>query len=79
MTSLEEKVKGILENVGEDFYNLPIEERERIDKYLSYKQILTIWQMLNKDKDIITDRWRDKQREWLKNCVELHLKEWWYE
>lgn len=79
MTSLEEKVIGILESVNDDFNNLPIEERKRIDKYLSYKQILTIWQMLNKDKDITTNRWRDKQREWLKNCVEIHLKEWWYE
>jgi hypothetical protein len=79
MTSLNEKVKGILENVREDFNNLPIEERKRISKYLSYMQIFTIWQMLNKDKDITTNSWRDKQREWLKNCVELHLKEWWYE
>ena len=55
MTSLNEKVKGILENVREDFNNLPIEERKRISKYLSYMQIFTIWQMLNKDKDI-TDR-----------------------
>lgn len=78
MTSLEEKVNGILENVCEEFNNLPIEERKRLNKYLSYTRILTIWQMLKKDKDITTDRWRDKQREWLKNCVELHLKEWWY-
>lgn len=78
MTSLEEKVIGIIENVCEEFNNLPIEERKRINKYLSYMQISTIWQMLNNDKDITTNSWKDKQREWqwLKNCVEIHLKEW---
>ena len=79
MTSLEEKVNGIIESVRDDFNNLPIEDRKRIDKYLSYMQILTIRQTLNKDKDITTNAWRDKQRKWLKNCVEMHLKEWRYE
>ena len=79
MTSLKEKANGIIENVRNEFNNLPIEERKRIGKYLSYMQILTIWQMLNKDKDITTNVWRNKQFEWLENCVERHLKEWWYE
>lgn len=79
MTSLEEKVNGIIENVGNEFNNLPIEERKRIGKYLSYTQILTIWQILNKDEDVTTNVWRNKQFKWLKNCVERHLKEWWYE
>ena len=79
MTSLEERVNGIIENVGDEFNGLPFEERKRINKYLSFIQILTLWQMLNKDKDITTNAWRDKQREWLKNCVEMHLKEWGYE
>lgn len=74
MTSLEERVNGIIENVGDEFNGLPIEERKRINKYLSFMQILTIWKMLNKDKNITTNAWRDKQRKWLKNCVELHLK-----
>ena len=78
MTSLEEQVKGIIENVGAEFNALPFEDRKQINKYLSFMQILTIWQMLNKDKDT-TNAWRDKQREWLKNCVEMHLKAWWYE
>lgn len=34
--------------------------------------------MLNNDKDITTNSWKDKQQEWqwLRNCVEIHLKEW---
>ncbi len=79
MTSLEERVNGIIENVGNEFNNLPIEERKRIGKYLSYTRILTIWKMLNKDEDITTNVWRNKQFEWLEDCVEIHLKEWWYE
>lgn len=79
MTSLEERATQIIQGVGESFNALPLEERKRINKYLSYMQILTIWQMINKDGDIVTHRWREKQRKWLKNCVERHLKEWWYE
>lgn len=78
MTSLDERAIGIIENVSAEFNGLPFEERKQIDKFLSYMQILTIWQMLNKDEDVVTNRWRKKQREWLKNCVERHLKEWWY-
>lgn len=78
MTSLEERATQIIQGVGEEFNALPIEERKRINKFLSYMQILTIWQMINKDGDIVTHRWREKQRKWLKNCVERHLKEWWY-
>lgn len=76
MTSLEERVKGIIENVGAEFNDLPIEDRKRINKFLSFMQILTIWQMLNKDKNITTNAWRAKQRKWLKSCVERHVKEW---
>ena len=79
MTTLKEKVNCIIESVSADFNSLPYEERRRINKYLSYMQILTIWQMINKDGDIVTHRWREKQRKWLRNCVERHLKEWWYE
>lgn len=79
MTSLKEKVNGIIDGVSADFNKLPYEERKRIQKYISFMQILTIWQMLNKDNDLTTQRWRDKQKKWLKNCVESHLKERWYE
>jgi hypothetical protein len=76
MTTLEEKVKDIIDNVSTEFNDLPFETRKAIHKFTSEMQILTIWQMLNKDKDITTQKWRDKQRKWLENCVEYHLKEW---
>ena len=78
MTTIEEKAIAIMENVADEFNALPFEERKRINKYVSNMQILTIWQMINKDEDIVTHRWKEKQRKWLKNCVERHLKEWWY-
>lgn len=65
MTTLDEKVKGILENVSIEFNALPLEERKRIHKFLSYEQILTIWQTLNKDESVTTQAWRNKQRKWL--------------
>ena len=74
MTTLEEKVVDIIDN--SDFNDLPFEERKRIGKYLSRMQILTIWQMFLKDKHLTTDAWREKQRKWLKNCVESHQREY---
>lgn len=74
MTTLSEKVNDIIEN--SDFNDLPFEERNRISKYLSRMQILTIWQMLNKDKQLTTGAWRKKQLAWLKNCVESHQREY---
>lgn len=76
MTSLDEKVRAILDDVSEEFNALPFDERKRICKYTSHMQILTIWQMINGDTDLITKRWKDKQRQWLKNCVESHMKEY---
>lgn len=76
MTTLDEKVNGILGNVEEDFNAMTLEERKRIIRYTSYQQILTIWQMINKDKDLTTERWRAKQRKWLENCVSTHQREY---
>ena len=76
MTTLEEKVKAIIDNVSSDFNALPKEERIKIIRYTSEMQILTIWQMLNKDNDLTTKRWRDKQKAWLKNCVESHQRDY---
>ena len=62
MTTLEEKVMAIIDNVSSDFNALPKEERIKIIRYTSEMQILTIWQMMNKDNDLTTKRWRDKQK-----------------
>ena len=70
MTTLEEKVKNILD--GSDFNDLPFDERKRIGKYMNEQQILTIWQMLLSNKHLTTDAWRKKQRQWLANCVEQY-------
>lgn len=76
MTTLDKQVQGIIEGVSEDFNSLPEEERKRIAKYTSEMQILTIWQMLHKDDDLTTKRWKSKQRKWLENCVKSHLERW---
>ena len=73
MTSLDEKVQIILDE--SDFNDLPFEERKRISKYMSETQILTLWQVLNKDKHLTTDAWRNKIRAWLENCVRLYEAE----
>ena len=74
MTTLEEKVMAIIES--SDFNDLPFEERERISKYLSRMQILTLYQVLNKHKELTTEAWRKKIRSWLKACVEDHQNEY---
>ena len=74
MTTLEEKVKNILD--GSDFNDLPFDERKRIGKYMNEQQILTIWQMLLSNKHLTTDAWRKKQRQWLANCVEQYRQKY---
>lgn len=74
MTTLEEKVRDVLDN--SDFNDLPYEERKRISKYTQEQQILTIYQMIQKDNGLTTKLWRDKQRQWLANCVKTYREEW---
>ena len=74
MTGLEERVIGIDESVTAEFNALPFEEKKRINKYISHIKILTLWQVLNANRDITTQKWRSKMQKWLENCVEFHLK-----
>ena len=74
--TLEEKVRYILDD--SDFNDLPFEERVRIGRYKSEQQILTLYQVLNKDKSNTTEAWRRKIRAWLKNCVDTYYEEYRY-
>lgn len=76
MTSLKEKVMAILEDVGDEFNQLPYEERKRISKYMSRQQILDIWQIMNDYDDLTTKRWKKKMTKWLRRCVLSHESEW---
>ena len=73
---LEIKTKSIIEETAKEFNAMPFEERKRIGKYLTYQQILTLYQLLKKDTSLTTEAWRKKQREWLKNCVDSFLREY---
>ena len=73
MESLEQIVTGIIEN--SDFNSLPIEERGRIRRYTREEQILTLYQVLIKDKDLTTVAWRKKIRSWLENCIDTYQRE----
>lgn len=66
MTTLEEKMQAILD--GSDFNDLPFEERKRICKYLDEKQILTIWQTLERDKHLTTEAWKKSKDNGLKTA-----------
>lgn len=74
--TLEEKVRYILDD--SDFNDLPFEERVRISRYKAEQQILTLYQVLNKDKSNTTEAWRKKTRAWLKNCVDIYYREYRY-
>ena len=67
MTTLDEKVRAVLDD--SDFNTLPFEERKRISRYMTYQQILTLWQVLNGHRDLTNERWRKQIRSWLENCV----------
>ena len=72
--TLEEKVRYILDD--SDFNELPYEERVRIGKYKAEQQILTLYQVLRKDKEHTTETWRRKIRSWLKGCVDTYYSEY---
>lgn len=74
MGDLDKRVFAVLDS--DDFNDLPLEEREKILKYTSIQQILTLWQVLAKDKELTTEAWRRKQRAWLKNCVESYERKY---
>ena len=76
MTTLAEKVRAIIDNVNDDFLSLSDEERKRICRFTSQQQILTIWQMINGDRELTTEAWRKQQRKWLENCVNDHREKW---
>lgn len=73
MESLEQKVTDIIES--SDFNSLSIEERGRIRRYTREQQILTLYQVLIKDKDLTTAAWRKKIRSWLENCIDTYQRE----
>lgn len=73
-TTLFEQADAILEN--SDYNDLPYEERKRIGRYKHETQILTIMQMIEKNKDLTCQAWRDKQRARLASSVRLYRQEW---
>lgn len=74
MGDLDKRVFAVLDS--DDFNDLPLEEREKILKYTSIQQILTLWQVLANDKELTTEAWRRKKRAWLKNCVESYERKY---
>lgn len=73
MESLEQKVTDIIES--SDFNSLPIKERGKIIRYTREQQIITLYQVLIKDKDLTTVAWRKKIRSWLENCIDTYQRE----
>ena len=71
-TSLMERANAIIEDCAEDYNALPIEERHRIGRYMAYEKILTVVQMIEKDRTHTTEAWRKKQRAWLTGLVSTY-------
>lgn len=71
---IHEKVRCIL--ADSDFNDLPYEERIRIGKYVSEQQILTLYQVLCRDKENTTATWRRKMQKWLDSCIRLYNQEY---
>ena len=68
------KVRCILDD--SDFNELPEEERKKIIKYKDEQQILTLYQILHKNSDLTSVRWRNSVLSWLKNCVDLYYSKY---
>lgn len=64
MAELKERAIAII-NDDTEFNNLPFEERKRICKYLHQTEIRMLYTLIEKDKTLTTEAWRDKQLSWL--------------
>ena len=69
-----EDAKAIIDN--SDFNSLPFEERKKIAKYMAEQQIQSMVQLIEKDSQLTTKAWRDKQTEWLGNVVASYKREY---
>lgn len=76
-TSLMERANAIIEDCGADYNALPIEERKRIGRYMAYEKILTVVQMIEKDRTHTTEAWRKIQMAWLRGLVTTYEHDEW--
>ena len=65
--NIKKKVEQI--TADSEFTSLPIEERQRISKYMTEQQILTLYQVMEGSKDLTCLRWRHRIREWLETVI----------
>ena len=71
--TIKERLFICLDDEANEFNSLPYEERKRIIRYTSATQMLTIYQCIENNKDLTTERWRKAMWNWIRTCVE------WYE
>lgn len=66
-----DSIKNIVQKIIDDksFNDLPIEQRQFIFKFLLQQQILTIYQCITSNDDLICKRLKYNLSEWLKNCI----------
>ena len=76
-TSLTERANAIIEDCAADYSALPIEERKRIGRYMAYEKILTVVQMIEKDRAHTTEAWRKSQTAWLRGLVTTYEHDEW--
>lgn len=60
---------------GDKFNLLDFETRKEISKYMDVMKILTLYQVIESNKEITTSAWRRKMRDWLMNCVNDYEKQ----
>ena len=73
--NLKERTIAII-NDDAEFNSLPFEERGKILKYVSKFNIQLLYQIIESDKRLTTEAWREKKREHLKNLVSAYEREY---
>ncbi|GEM_PF-5456328 len=66
--NLKERTIAII-NDDAEFNSLPFEERKRICKYIKQAEIQLLYQIIETNKELTTEAWREKKRKHLKNLV----------
>lgn len=71
---LKEKVGRIVEVTSDKFNALPYEKRVEMFEYIGEMQILTMWQLLHKNEELLCSKWKENVRSWLEWCIRDHFE-----
>ena len=70
---LTEQVNKVVNHCNSKFNALTFEKRMEICQYLSEMQILTIYQLLHRNEDLLCEKWKASTKGWLRDLLKSYI------